>query len=357
MHTVHLRIAAASTWLSVALAHAAPVTLTSQQIQSLGIQTTAVVAETQAQQPFPAQLNLPPDAMAVVASPWSATVLSVQATAGQAVKAGQALMQLRSTDGLAARNDLQQARLQQQLDQRSLARDEQLHAEGLIALSRLDSARHQAQQSQTLHQALERGLNTPEVRWQADGRLVVLAPRAGWLTEVPVLPGQRVEAGTPLLTVARTDRLVVDVAVPLAQAGALRVGDALTVQPSATEQASAQQRTTGRVVAMAPTLTPGTQTVRVRGEIPNTQGQRRAGQWVEVSLGQAVGAQKVPATAVLPGQNGTAQVFEAWPNGRFEARAVKVLGRDGSSALVQGLRPDARVVSQGTVALKALLER
>lgn len=328
-----------------------PVNLTPQQAKALGIEVQAARPEAQARNPYPARLALLPESVHVVAAPLSATVVAVPLGVGDEVKAGQTVMQLRSAEAVSAVKELQQVRNQLDLAQKSLSRDEQLYAEGLIPLSRLENTRATARQQATLQAAQARSLSLGGVIWQPDGRVNLQAPLASQVVEVSALPGQRVDAGAPLMTLARTNRLQVEVAVPLAALKGLVVGAPLQVSVAAQPDGA---RSTGRIVAIAPTVSAGAQTVTVRGEIPAASGPWRAGQWVDVSMGPAAEVQRIPAKALMPGVGQGAEVFEATAANRYALRAVKVVGRDGTDVLVQGLRPGAPVVTQGTVALKAL---
>ncbi|MFX8641147.1 hypothetical protein ABTM21_20020, partial [Acinetobacter baumannii] len=83
---------------------------------------------------------------------------AIQVDHGAQVRQGQWLVRLRSTQAQVLRRDAQQASSQHALAERSLQRDEQLMAEGLIAQSRLDQSRTQARVARLAAQQQQQAL-------------------------------------------------------------------------------------------------------------------------------------------------------------------------------------------------------
>ncbi|MDZ5457062.1 efflux RND transporter periplasmic adaptor subunit [Azohydromonas lata] len=341
---------AAALWLSATLAaEPAPIEITPAQVQSLGIATqVAQPGAGGALATHPGRVVVPPAQQRVVAAPLAALVTAVHVAAGDTVRAGQVLAVLRSTEAQALQREALQADSQARLAQQSLQRDEQLHAEGLIAASRLEASRATHRQAQMLSQERRQAVQMAGGAGSG-GEIVLRSPIAGTVLELSATPGQRVEGAVPLLRVATLSPLWLEVQVPAAQADALRVGDTLRV---------AGREATGRVLRLGAAADPATQAVTVRAELaPNAR--LRAGEVVEVQLAREGGAASQSGAVQLPAaalvrQGGGVAVFVQRAPGRYALQPVTPLSATGGQALVAGLAPGTAVVVQGTAALLAL---
>lgn len=335
---------------------ASGLSLTAQQVSALGVASVPLALAAPGGLTVPAQLRLPAQQQQVLAAPVSGLVTAIQSDTGAQVRQGQWLVRLRSTQAQALRRDALQAGSQRDLAERSLQRDEQLMAEGLIAQSRLDQSRTQARvarlTAQQQQQALGQALGTAQV--SPGGEVTLVAPMSGQVAELMVSVGQRVEEAAPLLKLANLNELSVELQVPVQQAQGLQLGQAVQVlapgDPAAT------------VVAIAPLLDERTQSVTVRARLrQSASGGLRPGQWVQARLHTASASPLVPESAIVTlSASGEQAVFIEEAPGRYRLQKVKALGRQGSGMVVQGL-PEAaagaaplRIVTRGTAALKAL---
>lgn len=105
------------------------------------------------------------------------------------------------------------------------------------------------------------------------------APVAGLIESVDAIVGEVVTPGRPVVRLIQTDKLLIDVAVPTQRTVTLTVGQSARVTP---RRANAQQLP-GRIVHIANTIDPQTDTRRVRIAIDNP-GDLLAGTHVEVEL-------------------------------------------------------------------------
>jgi multidrug resistance efflux pump len=116
---------------------------------------------------------------------------------------------------------------------------------------------------------------------QATGRAsdsTVRAPQGGLVAELAVRPGDRLQAGTPLVKIATVNPMVVDVEVPGSAVPALKRGDPVSVHLLRPEQHFA-----GRIAAIAPLPgRAGTHSMQV--EFDNVSGALLAGRPARVSL-------------------------------------------------------------------------
>lgn len=332
------------------------VTLQGPQAKTLGLKVVAVSGASQGSRSHPAQLKLPPSRHQVLAAPVAGLVTAIEVDPGNAVRQGQALIRLRSTQAQALRSEARAAISQQELAERNAQRDEKLLAEGLIPRARLEQSQHDlrvarlnaAQQQQALGQALARA------RPDARGDLVLSAPLSGQVAELMVEVGQRVEEAAPLLKIVNVEELLVELQVPPQQAQGLKVGQVVRlVDPSAGEQAQHE----GRVSSVGATVDERTQSLIVRARIvQGPSGTLRPGQWLQAQLTHGSPGHLVPESALvtLPGSSGVG-VFLDEGAGRHRLQPVQVIGRRDGEVHVAGLTGAVKVVTQGTAALKALL--
>ncbi|MEK8052918.1 efflux RND transporter periplasmic adaptor subunit [Ideonella sp. DXS22W] len=306
----------------------------------------------------PGRVVVPESRQRVLAAPVAALVERLQVGVGDEVRAGQVLATLRSPAAQDLQREAQAAAMQAELAQSTLTRDQRLFDEGLIAAARLEATRAQARQATLLADDRRRALAQAGAAAQANGGVVTLtSPISGTVIERQATVGQRLEAAAPLLRIAALDTLWVELQVPVREAAALRVGDAVQLDEPALP---------ARVIAIARAVDAASQTVMVRAAVQAPAAATaalRVGQGVQAELLRAPTAGlAVPAGAVVQ-HGGRDWVFADLGGGRLRALPVQVLQRSGQGVLVRpaeptqtpGLVADTRLVVQGTASLKALL--
>lgn len=182
----------------------------------------------------------------------------------------------------------------------------------------------------------------------------VRAPWTGRVAEVSVTPGQTVAAGAVL------GRLVK--ARPLWIVAALRPEDAARVQaspkalylkrPGRSDPLEIGGKDV-RLVSRAPEVDARTASVNVILEIDRSASDLPLGSAVEAELllaGEKQGI-VVPLSALLD-DSGTTVAYVQLEGESFARREVRVLSRLGNDALVEGLRPGERLVTQGAGAVR-----
>lgn len=328
-------------------------TLTARQIEALGIRIQTVDgAQAASFARYPAQVVVPVARQRLVAAPLPALVESLQVAVGDPVRAGQTLAVLRSAQASELQRDVAQATSQVDLARRSLERDEQLFAEGLIAQSRLDAARAQARQAQAQQIERRRALEQAGVS-AGSGQIVLRAPIAGVVLEQHAVLGQRVEQAAPLYRIATLDRLWVEMQAPATDAAALAPGRAVRVEASPAAGRDARE-IEGRVIALGQSVDEATQTVLVRAEVHASNGILRPGQTVVATVEMpSADTVRLPATAVVE-EGGATVVFVQEAAGSFVRVPVGVVHSADSVVTVSGIAAGAQVVVHGTAALKAV---
>lgn len=176
-------------------------------------------------------------------------------------------------------------------------------------------------------------------------RISITAPRGGVIQALEVRPGMTLMAGQTLARINGIGTVWLDVAVPEAQAGSVRVGQAVEVVFAAFPGQSVQ----GRVTALLPALDEAARALRVRVELPNRNGQLRPGLSAQVSLKGSGGelALRVPTEAVIrTGRRALVIVAEA--EGRYRPVEVTLGAESGNSTvIVSGLDEGQTIVASG----------
>lgn len=336
------------------------IALAPAQAKALGVETRLLAAaDTGSAAGLPAKVVVPVEQMRVVAAPLAGLLTQVGAVAGQTVKKGQMLARLASPGLLQVQRDYLQARQQADLAQRSLARDEQLFKEGIIAEARLQASRASQAQAAVAARELQAELRiagatgggsslTPEV--------AVSAPLDGVVLEASAAVGSRVEAATALFTVAQLNPLWLEIQAPAALAGNLKEGAAVRIAGS---------EASGKLINVGRQISPGSQTVTLRARMDAGLDSLHPGQMVEATVAAAPQAgatagkgatYRIPQAAVVR-QAGQAWVFVQTAGARpgFQATPVSVAGNAGPDVLVSGsaLAANAAVAVKGVSALKS----
>jgi multidrug efflux pump subunit AcrA (membrane-fusion protein) len=176
----------------------------------------------------------------------------------------------------------------------------------------------------------------------------IRSPIEGVVADRSVYPGDIATAGTPLLIVMDTSKVVVRLHIPQSQAVQLKLGQAASIQvPGLKETVPA------RVTVLSPALDPNSTTVEIWVEADNRQGQLQPGTSVGVSITARTvpDALVVPDSAILSGANGeTVMVVKA--DGRAYAQSVTTGIRQGASIqILSGLQAGQQVIVSGSYGL------
>lgn len=176
-------------------------------------------------------------------------------------------------------------------------------------------------------------------------RFSITAPRAGVIQSLDVRPGMTLMAGQTLARINGIASVWLDVAVPEALAGAVRMGQVAEAQFPAFPGNPVQ----GKVTALLPSLNEAARALRVRVELPNPSGNLRPGLSAQVSLQHQGGESvlMVPNEAVIrTGKRAIVIVAEA--EGRYRPIEVELGPESGNSTvIVSGLTEGQRIVASG----------
>ncbi len=275
-------------------------------------------------------------------------------------------------DMLRAQSDLDQAKANLELDQSIVKSRKQLFAEGAIPGRDLDTAAATLVQAQAAYDAAAQHLESMKgvshaaalqaaqgQLTSAEGRLKdadaqvsyseIRSPIDGVVTERPLFAGETATAGTPLITVMETSTLIAKAHVDVSLARQLKVGEEAEVQPL-----GAASPVKGTVSLVSPAADPGSTTVEVWIRIPNKGGALIVGVPVKVTMAGVSVAQalKIPASAVLPGEDGSKSVMVIAGDGTAQRKKVELgISGDGDVQVLSGLSASDVVITQGSYGL------
>lgn len=201
----------------------------------------------------------------------------------------------------------------------------------------LDAAAARVRQAEAALELAQAALANAELR----------APFAGVVCEARGEPGELVGPGAPVVVLAVTDPLALELNLPEHLAGCVKAGDQLAVTVSAAGDAGVK----GEVRWVAPAASAQTRLFRARVEVPNPDRRLKAGMFAEVYVVErAAEGPVVPQEAVLNAAAG-ARVFVV-AEGLARERAVEVLVSDGSRSVVKGISAGDAVAVSGQELLR-----
>ena len=325
------------------------------QVQALGIQTAPLQSQAESvRTSFPAQVVMPPNAEQVISSPVTGLISQLLVQPNQMVRVGTPLVRIASPELGQLQLQLLQSNTRATLARQAAKREQDLFDEGLIAQRRVQEAQAALQEAEaTLKQSKTAlrlsGMSMSVIdKVAASGNpqdsLVLAATQTGVVTEIKAKPGQRVDPTTPLIHLAQTGTLWLEIQVPVAENASWATGTKLKVQG---RDITAQIMSSNALVAS------GSQMVVMRALVQGNAGQVRPGELltVELPVAASAGAWGLPLSSVAHDGN-QAYVFVRTPDG-FEARPVKVSASSGQRIHAQGpLKSGEEVAVSGVVALK-----
>ena len=244
-------------------------------------------------------------------------------------------------------------------DHQKLQRTEKLVAIGAASRQELEEvtavhAAHETEVAAARQRLLLLGLSPEQVGRLRDAshvvsEVTVRAPSDGVVITRGVNPGQVVAAGHELFVVADLTTVWVIADLYENDFGAVGVGTEASIAIPAAPDTPRR----GRVAYIDPRVDSATRTAKARVEVPN-RGDLKLGMFVSVTIaGFDQRVVVVPRTAVQTiGERSI--VYVALDAGRFVERPVRLGTPVGEAvAVLSGLQPDERVVTQGSFFLRA----
>lgn len=184
------------------------------------------------------------------------------------------------------------------------------------------------------------------------GGIALRSPIDGIIADVAAAAGAFVNEGAPLVHVANTGKLWLDVRVPESEIGRLGTPTGAAFKVDGYERGFAiEVGRNGKLIAVGSVVDAQTRTVPVVFEFANPDRALRLGLTAKVQVFAGAGEDKesvlIPASAIQD-ENGVSVVYVQTSEERFERRLVRTGARDGERmAILAGLEAGERVVSKG----------
>jgi Cu(I)/Ag(I) efflux system membrane fusion protein/cobalt-zinc-cadmium efflux system membrane fusion protein len=311
----------------------APITLTPQRMQSIGV-TTGVVERRKVQDEIRTVGNVEADEtrLADVQVRFSGWVQKVYADATyKTVRQGEPLLTIYSPDLVTAE--------QEYLVAKELAAQSGTHggsAHGLESLLRAATERLKR------WQIPEREIARLKKSGKVSREIEIDSPVSGVVIDRKAFPNMYVDPGMKLYAVADLSSVWVYAEVFQNDIGKVKVGDPASI----TVDAYPGESFPARVSFIWPEVDRTTRRARVRLEIPNPQSKLLLGMYVDVKISVPLGDQlAIPASGVF--QSGTRQIaFVDHGGSFFEPRDIELGARAGDDFIVlRGLESGERIVT------------
>ena len=280
--------------------------------------------------------------------------------AGDDVKKGQPLFVIDSPDLVKAESALISTDGALQLADKTLERLKKLFEIQGTSQKELEQAISDQQTAQANHEAArsavrifgksEEDIDRIMASRQIDGKLVIVSPFNGKVTDRNAAPGMLVQPGeAPApITVADISKMWMIANVPEHFLSRIRLGAKVTISVMAYPGSTFE----GRVTNIGSTIDPGTRTVAVRSEIQNPRLEllpQMLATFV-IRAGVPVSSPALPQTGVVRHGDSTMIVFVTKDGLRFERRVVVTgMAQNGMQQILEGLLPDEKVATDGAL--------
>lgn len=339
------------------------VTLDEQQATELGIETIRAVAS---KERFP--LVIPgtvfpaPDHLALVSAPISGRVVRIYAHEGEAVRQGQALLELESLEFASLAADYLQAKADeayagQQVERLQLLVDKKISPRSTLEKAQADQLRADA--AVRAAYARLKALGVADAQLDAwlrgeDGRplLTIRAPIRGVMSEHLIDLGQAVTAYEKMLSLVNLDRVLIRGYVSPEDAALVQAGDPVVV----TLKDFPGRALRAEVATINPALDEASKSVTVNIVAATQAGWPLPGQSVrlEVRVTPPQPVLTLPLSAVQY-EGDRATVFVRTNPRTFEKRAITISRVNDDAVIVaSGLAEEEEVVVTQVFSLKAL---
>ncbi|MDQ2842304.1 MAG: efflux RND transporter periplasmic adaptor subunit [Acidobacteriota bacterium] len=175
----------------------------------------------------------------------------------------------------------------------------------------------------------------------------VRSPMSGAVADRPVNVGEMASSGSALFTIVDLSRVVARASIPVHEAALINLGRPATITGGSTVLK-------GKVTVVSPAVDPNTTTVQVWVEAPNPGERLKLGSTVQISVdaGEIPDAIVVPASALLPSDEGGEKVMVVGSDSLAYNRQVKLGVRSGDDVqIMSGVKAGEQVITQGALGL------
>lgn len=304
---------------------------------------------------IPGRMAWDEDHTARVYAPYAGRIERIHVVVGQAVRRGQALADVSSSDIGQAQADLHKAEADQRVARAAAERARELAEAGVMARKDLqqaeaDLARSNAEAGRTRARLAQYGVSANAV---TQG-LTLSSPLDGIVVERNINTKAEVRndvQGLPLFTISDPGTLWVNLDVDETELAALKTGQVVALRAAAWPDESFP----ATVTSVSESVDANSRTVKVRAKVANAEHKLKAEMFVTAAVSRPSNLPTVPSDAVLLKGDRLCVFVETAP-GRFERREVKARSGGPRAWLVtQGLVAGDKVVVGGALYLDQLL--
>jgi len=335
-------------------------------------QLALVKVEPAEERDFPAEkqavgsIDFNEDMSVQVFTPYQGRIIALFAEVGNDVKKGQTLFTIDSADLLQAESSLIAAAGVLDLDNKNLARLQDLYTTRAVSQHDLEQA---ASDQQTAQGNMTAARNAVAIFGKsdadidhiiatrtADPTLVVPSPIDGRITARSAAPGLFVEPGnTPApFTVTDIGTMWMLAHVAESDSPAFRVGQFVKVSLDAFPGRAFD----GTITTVGAAVDPNTRRVPVRSEIKDPQHELRSGMFANftITVGAPVRSPAIPLDGVVREGDGTMTAWVTADRRRFTQRIVRIgEERDGYRQILGGVQVGELVATEGAIFLSNAL--
>lgn len=292
-------------------------------------------------------ISAPGDEVILAAKSAGIVIFNGQPIVGSRISKGVGLFSISGSDMAAGNIDseFQKARVALEKSRIDHERNEALYTEDIIALKEFEETKIIYDNAQIIFQTLARNHSKDGQRMKA--------PMTGFLKHVFVSEGEFVEAGTPLATISRNEKLVLRAEVSQRYYHLLPNIRAAHFTCPMNKILKSTDDLNGRVLSYGKSATEGSPFIPIHFEIDN-RGELVPGSMVEVFLlsDTIADALVIPRTALME-QQGKVYVFVQITGESFDRVEVSLGADDGEFVQVlNGLNEGDLVVTKGAYYIK-----
>ena len=309
----------------------------------------------------PGTVDYDNDQATIVTSPFNGPVTRMLVSLGQHVGKGQPLAIVNSADYASAIGTYRKAVVAAANARRVADADRDLAAhEGIsqreAAQAQTDAAGAAADRDAALQAVVALDADPGTIRGIQAGRnpghagAVIRAPIAGTIVDRPVTPGQLLQAGAPVITVANLSRVWVLAQVPNSDVASVGLHD-----PAIVDAGPGIGTFHGNVDNISASVDPNSRAVIARIVLANPGALLKRQMYVDVKIRSSREASGliVPVSAVLHDDENLPFVYLALPDHTFARRHLTLGDREGQSYEVRaGLAAGDKIVADGAIFLQ-----
>lgn len=317
------------------------------QVATVSVQTV------QNEVAVPAKVQADPDRVVHVYPPVSGRLVSLKIRPGDAVKQGQVIAILESSDAAGARSDYEKAKIEAARSSQAEKRAALLLQHEVVSQKDYEDAKAQAETAQTDLARAEQRLRMLGLSSTSNSdEVAVKAPRSGIVLEIGAATGElskSLDNASSIATIADLSSVWVVGELYEKDLSLARRGTPAKITLAALPDKS----WSGTISNVSDVLDPNTRTLKARVVLPNPQHMFKPEMFATIHLvGRRQELMTVPTTAILHEGSDTFVMVKK-SDGSYEKRNVTIANTTSEKTeIASGLRPGEMIVTSGAELLR-----